>query len=87
VPRREREWLVKKGRHRRYEEARKAKRGLAAPLVRCDECGGDAVHGHAAWCRAYLVEEEIFSGTVLGADEDGPVAEATTAREEEHGAE
>lgn len=60
---------MKKGRHRRYEEARRAKRGIAAPLVRCDECGGDAVHGHASWCRAYLVEEELFVHPLADDDE------------------
>lgn len=51
--------LVKKGRHRRYEEARKAKRGIPVPLTRCDECGGDAVHGHATWCMAHVSEDEL----------------------------
>jgi len=27
-------------------------------LLRCEECGGDAVHGHASWCRAEVNEEE-----------------------------
>lgn len=78
---------MKKGRHRRYEEARKAKRGLAAPLVRCDECGGDAVHGHASWCRAYLLEEELFAGHVDDAAEDDGEPEPSAWIEGERGAE
>ncbi|MHB8191139.1 MAG: hypothetical protein ACYDHP_12135 [Ferrimicrobium sp.] len=49
---------MKKGRHRRYEEARKAKRGIPLPLVTCDECGGDALRGHAQWCLVNL--EDVF---------------------------
>lgn len=49
---------MKKGRHRRFEEARKAKRGVTEPLRRCEECGGDAEAGHASWCLAAAEEEE-----------------------------
>ncbi len=50
---------MKKGRHRRYEEARKAKRGIPLPIKTCDECGGDSVRGHADWCLA-VSEDDIF---------------------------
>lgn len=51
---------MKKGRHRRYEEARQAKRAFNLPVERCVECGGDSQRGHASWCLAAVddVEEE-----------------------------
>lgn len=51
---------MKKGRHRRFEEARKAKRGFIEPQTRCEECGGDSEEGHASWCLAYLDDEELY---------------------------
>ena len=54
------ELQVKKGRHRRYEEARMAKRAFVKPVVRCVECGGDSVHGHAEWCMAASEEEQLL---------------------------
>ncbi len=51
---------MKKGRHRRYEEARMAKRAFVKPIVRCVECGGDAVRGHAEWCMAASEEEQLL---------------------------
>ena len=38
-----------------------AKRAFVKPIVRCDECGGDSVHGHADWCMAATEEEEMLS--------------------------
>jgi hypothetical protein len=62
---------VKKGRHRRYEEARKAKQGIPVPLIRCEECGGDSVHGHAQWCMAYLDDDELqAASSTYGYDDD-----------------
>jgi len=61
------EFYVKKGRHRRYEEARKAKRGVPLPIKTCDECGGDAVRGHADWCLA-VSEDDIFEVQSPGAE-------------------
>jgi hypothetical protein len=49
---------VKKGRHRRFEEARELKRERAIETMTpepCPECGN--VREHAAWCRA--TEDEI----------------------------
>jgi hypothetical protein len=55
---------VKKGRHRRYEEARSLKRSSEPSLndlidradeQSCPECGADPGHDHASWC---LVEIE-----------------------------
>jgi hypothetical protein len=52
--------VVKKGRHRRYEEARAVKHTSAplqlddvgfAPVVEaCPECGADPGMPHATWC-------------------------------------
>lgn len=49
---------MKKGRHRRYEEARQAKRAFNFPVEKCVECGGDSKHGHASWCLAGVEEIE-----------------------------
>ncbi|NNN16162.1 MAG: hypothetical protein HKL82_09945 [Acidimicrobiaceae bacterium] len=49
---------MKKGRHRRYEEARKAKMGPTVAKKRCVECGGDDENGHASWCLAAVEEFE-----------------------------
>jgi hypothetical protein len=55
---------VKKGRHRRFEEARALKRSSEpsfeelldkADSKPCQECGADPGHDHASWC---LVEKE-----------------------------
>ncbi len=41
------------------------------PLIRCEECGGDSVHGHADWCMAYLDDEELQAApSSYGRDED-----------------
>lgn len=41
---------MKKGRHRRYEEARGMKRSIEVVLVPCPECGADPEDDHASWC-------------------------------------
>lgn len=46
---------MKKGRHRRFEEARSLKRANDAPVERCPECGAEPEGDHASWC---LFEEE-----------------------------
>ncbi|MGC8465116.1 MAG: hypothetical protein ACP5O0_04190 [Acidimicrobiales bacterium] len=65
---------MKKGRHRRFEEARKAKRAFIEPLRKCEECGGNSEEGHASWCMAYLEEEEELFEPLpsLHVLEDGP---------------
>ena len=45
-----RERLVKKGRHRRFEEARSMKRAVEVILEPCPECGADPEDDHASWC-------------------------------------
>jgi hypothetical protein len=62
---------MKKGRHRRFEEARALKRmGTDFDEVLegeneepCDECGADPGHDHAGWCRASdALKEEDWAG-------------------------
>ena len=57
---------VKKGRHRRFEEARDLKRAVntAEPEAEpCPECGAEPGKDHASWCLAmedeYEDEEEL----------------------------
>jgi hypothetical protein len=53
---------VKKGRHRRFEEARALKRTVEVVVEPCPECGAPPDEEHASWCLA--TEEDL--------DEDGP---------------
>jgi hypothetical protein len=59
---------VKKGRHRRFEEARALKRTTEptyeekverASERSCPECGADPGHDHASWCLAVDAEAEV----------------------------
>ena len=44
---------MKKGRHRRFEEARALKRFEAEDVVEpCAECGAEPGADHASWCLA-----------------------------------
>lgn len=54
--------LVKKGRHRRFEEARSLKRSPTESNARCAECGAEPDDVHAAWC---LAEEDKYD-RILG---------------------
>jgi hypothetical protein len=57
---------VKKGRHRRFEEARDLKRAVSTDETTaepCPECGAEPGKEHASWCLAtedeeYAVEDE-----------------------------
>jgi hypothetical protein len=44
--------LVKKGRHRRFEEARALKRNNELDAEPCPECGAAPDAEHASWCLA-----------------------------------
>ncbi|MGH9106872.1 MAG: hypothetical protein ACRDZX_13785 [Acidimicrobiales bacterium] len=47
--------MVKKGRHRRFEEARDLKRAVGtdqAEAEPCPECGAEPGKEHASWCMA-----------------------------------
>ena len=55
---------MKKGRHRRFEEARAFKfRTTELPPEPCAECGADPEDDHAPWCLA--TEEDDY-------EDDGP---------------
>jgi len=47
---------VKKGRHRRFEEARSLKRAVEVVAEPCPECGAGPEEDHATWCH-YESEE------------------------------
>ncbi len=55
---------MKKGRHRRFEEARSLKQAAPVHVEPCAECGADPEDEHASWCLAMEDEEdEISPGT------------------------
>jgi len=55
---RPRERHVKKGRHRRFEEARALKRSTEEIVEPCAECGAVPGADHASWCLAMEDDEE-----------------------------
>ena len=56
---------MKKGRHRRFEEARALKRTVEVVVEPCAECGAAPDAEHASWC---LATEDLD----LDDDEDTP---------------
>ena len=54
---------MKKGRHRRFEEARSLKRSTATANKRCPECGAEPDDEHASWCMAETTSSRTSSGT------------------------
>jgi hypothetical protein len=70
---------VKKGRHRRFEEARSLKRSVATAQRRCPECGAEPEDEHASWCLAETNELDQILGTAPDGhranDEDDPLAD------------
>jgi hypothetical protein len=69
---------VKKGRHRRFEEARSLKRAVEGGSRRCPECGASGEDEHASWCEAEDDELEEILGSVNGhshvVEEEDPLA-------------
>ena len=63
--------LVKKGRHRRFEEARSLKRSSTESTGRCAECGAEPDDVHASWC---LAEEDQYD-RILGSMPTSAVAD------------
>ena len=53
---------MKKGRHRRFVEARELKHSTGPRATTCDECGAAPEDVHAKWC---LAEEDKFD-EILG---------------------
>lgn len=76
-PRSTEESLVKKGRHRRFEEARSLKRSVATDNRRCPECGAEPDDEHASWCMAESELDAILGTNAAdGRDlEDDPLAD------------
>jgi hypothetical protein len=52
---------VKKGRHRRFEEARALKRSTEETVEPCAECGAEPGADHASWCLAMEYDDDEFS--------------------------
>ncbi len=69
---------VKKGRHRRFEEARSLKRSVTTANRSCPECGAEPDDKHASWCLATEDEYDEILGTAPNRAthaEDDPLAE------------
>ncbi|MDP8938081.1 MAG: hypothetical protein M3O23_10205 [Actinomycetota bacterium] len=71
---------MKKGRHRRFEEARLLKRSTEVVVEPCAECGAGPDDDHASWCLATEDADENVLGDddlAIGPDQvadDGPAA-------------
>jgi len=61
---------VKKGRHRRFEEARALKRSTEPRVEPCPECGTMPGDEHASWC-LYEEADEEADGVVGDGGGDG----------------
>ncbi|HVT41724.1 MAG TPA: hypothetical protein VHD39_01985 [Acidimicrobiales bacterium] len=65
---------MKKGRHRRFEEARSLKRSSTESTGKCAECGAEPDDVHASWCRAEEDQYDRILGSMpspsSGADDD-----------------
>jgi hypothetical protein len=71
--------MVKKGRHRRFEEARDLKRAVSTDETTaepCPECGAEPGKEHASWCLA--TEDDDYEDE--DEDEDAPVAQREVAQ-------
>jgi hypothetical protein len=62
--------VVKKGRHRRFEEARSLKRSVATAGERCPECGAEPEDVHASWCLAEEDQYDRILGSVAPANDE-----------------
>jgi len=60
---------MKKGRHRRFEEARLLKRSTEVVVEPCAECGAGPDEDHASWC---LATEDVEDPTLEYVDDGGP---------------
>jgi hypothetical protein len=65
--------VVKKGRHRRFEEARSLKRSIATAGERCPECGAEPDDVHAEWCLAEEDQYDRILGGVAQSHDDREV--------------
>jgi hypothetical protein len=62
--------VVKKGRHRRFEEARSLKRSVTTAGERCAECGAEPEDVHASWCLAEEDQYDRILGSLAPSRED-----------------
>ena len=58
---------MKKGRHRRFEEARALKRTTEVIVEPCAECGAAPDEDHASWCLA-TEDDELDEEAEAGAE-------------------
>ncbi|MGH9088288.1 MAG: hypothetical protein ACRDYZ_09285 [Acidimicrobiales bacterium] len=65
--------VVKKGRHRRFEEARSLKRSVTTDGGRCPECGAEPDDVHASWCLAEEDRYDRILGSVTEEREPDPL--------------
>ena len=66
---------MKKGRHRRFEEARALKRSNEELVEPCPECGARPGADHATWCLAMEDEEDEYEAAWADApDRSAPSA-------------
>lgn len=72
-----RELIVKKGRHRRFEEARSLKRAVEVVREPCPECGADPEDEHASWC---LYESDELEDDEVQAEEEPARAPESNTR-------
>lgn len=61
---------MRKGRHRRFEEARALKRSIEPIVEPCPECGADPEDEHASWCLA--TEDDLDPEEQTTPPDDGP---------------
>ena len=70
---------MKKGRHRRFEEARSLKRSVATANRRCTPGSAEPEDKHASWCLATEDDYDEILGTApkvsTTSDEYDPLAE------------
>lgn len=61
---------VKKGRHRRFQEARSLKRAVEPTSTSCPECGAVPDEEHASWCLADNWDEDGQGIAALDGEEE-----------------
>jgi hypothetical protein len=66
---------VKKGRHRRFVEARELKHTSTTVVSSCAECGAEPEDVHADWCLAEEDRYEQIMGGVVVPEADDVAAE------------
>lgn len=81
---------MKKGRHRRFEEARDLKRAVKVfepEAEPCPECGAGPGKEHASWCLATEddMDEDDFSGNHYDEGDGNHAAEGDLAAESDLG--